>query len=220
MNAPLVGYLLPMEAFLVILFGVAVVAVVGVFLLRMVRAEQKRMRSFAESHGMSYRPDDGDLAKVKWGKPFGFDGSSRLASHVMTGTAHGRPFTVFEYSHGKRSTYTIVAVQLTQDYPLLVVEPEGASAQVLGESSTDIDVEYEAFNRRFVVTCEDRRFASDALEPRFVEWLVASGSPGFRIADKYLVTVRDGPIHPQQLTGQIDYTNGVVDRLPSIILNR
>ncbi|MEZ5191462.1 MAG: DUF3137 domain-containing protein [Nocardioides sp.] len=63
--------------------------------------------------------------------------------------------------------------------------------------TTDIELESEDFNRAFTVTCSDRKFASDVLHPRMMEFLLAHTEASFRSDRRYVLTVSAGRAFPR-----------------------
>ena len=109
---------------------------------------------------------------------------------MVTGTQDGRPFVAFDYvyyttetstdAQGHSSsrevshTYGVVALTVGVAFPPLEVAPEGFVSRIVGRlTDHDIDLESEDFNRAFTVSCPDRKFASDILHPRMMEFLLS-----------------------------------------------
>ena len=74
-------------------------------------------------------------------------------------------------------------------WPRLLVIPERI-ATLLGDAVLGLDphTEWEAFNRRFAVRADDRRFASAVLDGRMIEWIMSLPvDTGFEIREGRLL---------------------------------
>jgi hypothetical protein len=81
----------------------------------------------------------------------------------------------------------------------------------------DQDVELEAFNRSFEVRADDRKFASDLLDPRMVAFLVehAAGCVVETVGNRILIA---RPVSgPPDLDALLLLAFGVADRVPSAV---
>jgi hypothetical protein len=64
-------------------------------------------------------------------------------------------------------------VETNASFPHLVVQPDTFATRLLEKvGMPSIDLESEAFNRRFMVTCEDERFARMFLDPQMMELML------------------------------------------------
>lgn len=81
----------------------------------------------------------------------------------------------------------------------------------------DQDVELEAFNRGFEVRAGDRRFASDLLDPRMVEFLVeqAAGCVVETVGNRILVARPAS--EPPDLDALLRLAFGVAERVPNAV---
>ena len=81
----------------------------------------------------------------------------------------------------------------------------------------DQDVELEAFNRAFEVRADDRKFASDLLDPRMVAFLVeeAAGCIVETVGNRILVARPAG--EPPDLDALLLLAFGVADRVPRAV---
>ena len=126
---------------------------------------------------------------------FGF-GSDRYAYNTMSGELElgGRSTSIvmgdfhYETESGtgkKRSTHThrisYVILRLPWDrIPELIVRPENIFDRLVGFLGfDDIDFESAEFSKRFMVKSKDRKFAYDLIDPRMMEYMLASDPPVF-----------------------------------------
>ena len=94
-------------------------------------------------------------------------------------------------SRSRRYTRLSVAmVGLDADCPHLTLAPEntlGRIADAIG--LRDIELESEDFNRTFTLKSDDRKFASDLLDARMMQWLLQYGQgQSFEVGGRWIVT--------------------------------
>ena len=81
----------------------------------------------------------------------------------------------------------------------------------------DIEFESEAFNKRFNVRSPDKKFASDFLDARMIEWLMQHGD-GYAfevVGDEILCSCkRIGPLEMVPLLGT---AKGFRDQVPRVV---
>ncbi len=94
--------------------------------------------------------------------------------------------------------------------PTLTVDPENFLERFVGRlTNSDIDLELEDFNRAFTVTCADRKFASDVLHPRMMEFLLQHRDVGWRFERDSMIVVASG----QRSIPEIDATLALMDQI-------
>ncbi len=97
---------------------------------------------------------------------------------------------------GKTGSFSYLAVQLPcRGTPELVIRHSGMkdlAPSPLGPPR--VSLESEAFNRKFAVRCDDKKFAFDVLHPRMMEFLMAGRAPTIEIRNGWLC-ITDGPRH-------------------------
>jgi hypothetical protein len=212
-----------------VLFGVGVVAVlVGGYLLD--RKRRERLMQYAVARGWSYVGEVPDLVDRWQGEPFG-RGDHRRARNVLTGTEAGRPFTAFDYSYqthstdskGNRSTTThhwsVVVVPMPTWLGTVQVVPESVLDRVAGAVGLvqDLDLESEAFNRRFRVSASSPKLASDILTPRTMEYLLAMDAEAWRTCGSDLVGFAQGSLDPAEVVRTCAVLGRVIDGVPSFV---
>jgi hypothetical protein len=220
---------LPM-IFLGFLVLIVVMVVVG-----FVQAKKRRegLAAFATSRGWTYTESDPSLLGRFEGEPFGV-GDDRQAFNVLRGTAHDRPFVVFDYSYVTTSTstdanghtktdrtthvFSVVAVNTGVVMPALSVEPEGMVSRFWGRlTNSDIELESEDFNRAFRVTCPNRRFASDVLHPRMMELVLQWPELAWRFDADSLLAVRSGNHDVAEIDAKLAALDAILDTVPEFV---
>jgi hypothetical protein len=208
------------------------VAGIGVYQYRRNQKRIQQLRQFCLGKGWQFVTEDSQYA-VRWNcAPF-FQGRNRRARDVITGTIgqaeHARPFVAFDYSYvtdsnnGRSSSstthrYAVCAVQLPAYLPALQLTPENVLSR-LGNVvvQTDIELESEDFNRRFVVQCPDAKFASDVLPPRTMQALLARTPLHFRVQGCDLLCWESGVMTPVALLERLATLTTFVDGIPTFV---
>jgi hypothetical protein len=212
-----------------ILFGVIAVGVlVGGYLLDKKRRE--RLMKFALMRGWTYVGEDPSLVDRWPGEPFG-KGDHRRARNVLTGTESGRPFTAFDYSYqthstdskGHRSTtthrWTVCVVPMPAWLGPVQVVPENLLHRMADAVGllTDIELESEAFNRKYRVSASSAKLASDILTPRTMEYLIAMDAEGWRTCGTDLVSFGQGRLDPAEVVRTAAVLGRVQDGIPGFV---
>jgi hypothetical protein len=211
------------------LFGIGVVAVlVGGYLLD--RKRRERIMTFCVARGWRYVDEDLTVVGRYSGEPFG-RGDRRRARNVIRGNECGRDFIAFDYSFQTHSTdskghrnttthhFAIYAVTLPAYLPTLEVCPEGIFgklADAVGLTS-DIDLESEDFNRAFKVRAADRKFATDVLSPRTMQYLLTAPSAAWRIQGDGMLRWKSGRLDPADIVVSTSVLDRVADGIPAFV---
>ena len=125
-------------------------------------------------------------------------------------------------SDGSRDTtthrYAVTALAMPGYLPALSVTPHGTLGRI-GEAlgAADIDLESEAFNRRFRVTSPDRKLASDVLSPRTMELLLARSPLHWRITGTDIICWETGAQTPLQILERCSTLAAVVCGIPPFV---
>ncbi len=220
-------YLPYLPAFLGVLIAIAIAA--GAWALD--RDRREALLTWCAQHGWSYVGAEDSLASRWSGTPFG-TGERRRVRNVMRGSVGDRPALAFDYSYvtsstdakGSRSTSThrfaVVAVGLPVPLPRLEVTPDNIfrrAASAIGLGAEDIHLESEEFNRRFRVTCPDRKFAFDVLHPRLMQMLLHAPALAWRFDGAELLSWEDGRIQPDAALVRAMMLASVIDTVPSYL---
>jgi hypothetical protein len=129
-------------------------------------------------------------------------GNRTLVENVLLGQAgDGASVRVFDFTSWEekqtdegvqRSGYRHLTCCLTEtdhSFPHLVVQPETLATRLLQKvGMPSIDLESEAFNRKFLVRSEDERFARMFLDPQMMELLLSTdGQFQFEVRGRWVL---------------------------------
>lgn len=187
------------------------------------QARLAREQAGAERYGWHPGADaDGQLHAAGC-RIFAPDGQLR---RILVGEYQGRPIRMAEFVHTTRGRYLpttwvnhLIAVELPVRLPELSIGRE----VVVGDGTIEpgmvrVEVESEAFNRRFRVVGADERYASAMLHPRMMEWLLDRPPLDVRVSDNLVVAYAAKPwTVPRALTA-LPVLSGFVDLIPPFVL--
>jgi hypothetical protein len=140
------------------------------------------------------------------------NGNRNQVENTMVGqTPDGLPVRLFDLTTWdekqtkdgtQESRYRYMTCCLTEtnhSFPHLVVQPDTIATRLLEKvGMPTIEYESEAFNRRFMVTCEDERFAKMFIDPQMMELLLATeGEFQFEVRGGWMLVA--GPLLPAKL---------------------
>ncbi len=209
---------------LLVLGGVVLVAAIAYLGYDMQRRRRDAFRLMATQLALTYSQDD----------PFGLldlpftlftKGDDRSVENVVSGVWQQAAVTAFDYAYaegsGKSRTdyrFDCAIVPIDADCPRLLIGPETALTSLAGAMSFhDLQFESEAFNDAYHVRCEVPKFASDVLDARMMEWLLADGSGyTFEVVGNRLLVA--GPrIDPAALVGLLGVAHGFSRHVPTVV---
>jgi hypothetical protein len=185
----------------------------------------------AEKHGLRY--SGGDLyGCTQVAFPLFLEGDGRKVENVMSRTgANGLDVRVFDYAyydeyedengkvHRTWKYFNCAMARHNGIWPVIRVTRErklDKVAQKLG--LPDIELESEAFNRLFVVQCEDRRFATTLLDPQMMEFLLhTEGRLTFETKGRWLLVIAPRLDDPADMVGLLGVADEFLRRIPSVI---
>ena len=140
-------------------------------------------------------------------------GRNRYAYNVMQGTAtDGSPVCLFDYhyetksrdSKGRTKTnhyyFSVFALTLPQEFPELIIEPEGffaKIAQALGFD--DIDFESVEFSKRYKVKSPDKKFAYDVCNAQMIDYLLRQENLAIELESNVLAMIFRGRMKPDNV---------------------
>jgi hypothetical protein len=218
----------------------AILAVVGVIAYVAYRADQQRreaMLALAQRLGFAFERDA--IYDPAWPyEAFGlFDrGHSRCAYNTISGTMsiEGRGFPVFtgdfQYKETsgtgkdrKTTTYdfSYLLVELPfRPLPSLVIRPENFFDKIAGAIGfPDINFESAEFSRCFHVKSPDARFAYDLIDPRMMEFLMATPPLPIHLEGRAICISNDGGRwKPEQFERQLDFVQQFISRWPDHVV--
>ena len=209
-------------------------AVFGAFAYWSYKKEQERqaaLAGFAQQHGFQLIERDDDVIR-RWGDVSPFDqGFDKESTSILSGSWEDRPALLFDYCYHTWETRTdskgnttqhkedhhlaITAIQTQKRFPALSVRPEGMFGRMVGRlTGSDIQLEWEDFNRAFTVNCPDPRFASDVLTPQMMELLMLDQDLGWQITGPDIMTMRQGVHDPAELAATLAALDRILDAVP------
>jgi len=97
------------------------------------------------------------------------------------------------------------------------VLPETVASRLIGGLVGDKDVESDAFNQQFRVSSPAAKFASDVLNPRQIEALLAAPALPWRIEGSEILTWAEGRLGERPVAGSVPFLAGIVARIPSFV---
>jgi hypothetical protein len=214
----------------VILVVLVVFAGIGLVVYSIVQAAKRReaMAAYAVSRGWRYEAAQPLLVDRFDGPPFGI-GHGRSATNAVYGQHDGRDFVSLDYEYkttsgsGKdRRTTThslsIVALSMGVSLPSLRVDPENFLERIVGRlTNSDIELELEDFNRAFTVSCPDRKFASDVLNPQMMEFLLQHRDVGWRFERDSMLMVSDTQRSVVEIDATLALMDQIGDRIPDFV---
>ena len=235
---------------MVILFIVGLVLVVGVAAWLGHQAEVARREALgrvARASGMSFSPEPrewsagGLFSSAAPLAPFAVfeKGHSRRSCNHMAGelrvwdreigvTLADYRYRITSGSGKHRSTRTyetsflLARLPFPAGLPDLRVRREGFGDKIAAAVGfDDIDFESDEFSRRFHVSCADRRFAYNLIDPRMLEHLLDIDPPDFEIrGDLLLLTPAAGMVkwEPESFEAARVWTRDFLARWPEFVV--
>ena len=215
--------------FLVVFVGFILFAVVAAVIgYQQSKRRREAMAAFAASRGWTYVPEDDALVHRFSGIPFG-QGHGRRAQNVLLGTHDGRPMVAFDYEYrttsgsgkNRRTTthhYSVLVIHAGAVFPNLSVTPQNIVSGFFGRVfNSDIELESEDFNRAFLVSADDRKFASDVLHPQLMEILLRWTEVGWRFERDSMISVRSGHHDLAEVDAKLGHLDAILDAIPEFV---
>lgn len=215
--------------FLLVVGGVALVAYLAYRSWKQEQQRREQLLLWSTSSGYRFAVED-DSWCTRWqGIPFD-EGDHRQARNVVTGQLGEHPFGAFDYTFqthssdgkGNRTTtshhYVVAALQLPTYLPRLQVTPESMFSRIGNALGLDdIELESEQFNRAFRVHADDRKFASDVLTPRTMEFLLGRHDFSWRIEGVDILAWQDGELTPAVAVTMTGTLQRIAAGIPSFV---
>ncbi|MGH3995080.1 MAG: DUF3137 domain-containing protein, partial [Pseudonocardiaceae bacterium] len=142
---------------------------------------------------------------------------------LLAGEFGGRRFAEFTYSYADRSLggggalIGVTVVGLPVALPRLQVSPQGVEAWLV-PGLPDVDLESEAFNRRFRVQAGDRRYAMDVLNPRTMQTMLSVPPLTWRIDGSDLIAFGPPTGDPDEIVRRLEAAVAIADNIPPFVL--
>ena len=223
------GGLSALLPFLILFGGVALIVLV---LYLGYQAKQKRRADFvrmAVQLNLTYSAVD---AFGLLGYPFTLfeRGDGRGIENVLQGAWQQTDVVAFDYWYydethdskgGTSRTYhrfDCALLPMPADCARLTIERENLLTRMAGALSfKDVQFESEEFNRAFNVKSEDKKFASDLVDARMMQWLIAHGTDyAFEVVGNRVLVA--GPkVPPMELIQLLGVARGFVQHVPQVV---
>jgi len=195
---------------------------------------RKLLAEWSARLGLSFEPgkDHSFEHTFREFEPLRRGSGQRHAFNICSGMLCGHPLQAFDYhyvtqsrgSKGRRKTihHEFSAVLITSDVPLkpLHVSPEGIFDKIAEAFGfNDIDFESAEFSRKYKVTAPDRKWASDVLHARAIEFLLSKpqASLQFGCGRYVLVWSPSGKWTPAEFEQAAGVAAGLLDLLPEFL---
>ena len=182
-------------------------AVIGFGIWSYHKAKKRREAIALLAQKLGLRFDEGKNHKMA--QRYGFldkldQGSNRYAFNILSGEFHGHSVTAFDY-HFQITSYTgksrktehhylsFYVLSLERGFPELTIAKEGLLskiAQTLGHD--DIDFESHEFSDRYVVRCNNKKFAYDFCNAQMIDYLLDLGVVSIEVEKNSLALAYDG----------------------------
>jgi len=184
-----------------VLFLVLILALVAAIGYLQYRSRQARINGVAALGArinFAFSRDDADGVAYL---PFTLfqQGKGRKASLVLTGKHNDVPLRLFDYEYyiqGDKSReyhrFTCGVLTIPAACPPLRLAHENFMTRI-GDHLVhhDVKLEYDDFNRRFVVNCEEQKFAFTLLDGQMMQWLLdADGVEHFEIVGPFVLIAK------------------------------
>ncbi|MFC4333682.1 hypothetical protein [Salininema proteolyticum] len=208
-----------------IIFVIMILLAGGLFWLFWWLRQKKirEYRAWAAQYGYHYEPSDNSVVNFSTGDPFQ-EGRGRTGQDVFRGQYRGMHVIFFQYNYttgsGKNSEThynQVVAIGLPAPRPRLDIGHEGWFSR---KFQKDIDFENQAFNDRYRIMSENRRFAFDIIHARTMEWMMADQralSNQWRFEGPWLMTWRAGELNLQEVFPYLDFLIDVYAQVPRFV---
>jgi hypothetical protein len=169
-----------------VVFGVLAVLVAGALYYARYRARQTRIqevRALAQRLGFTFSLNDADHVVAM---PFALfqKGDGRAVELVCSGVHNGLPLRLFDYwyydetnnGRSRSRTYhrfTCALLQIPAACPPLCLSHEDFLTRLGSHVGIhDVELEYDDFNKRFRVKCNEQKFAFTLLHGEMMQWLL------------------------------------------------
>ncbi|MFL5797193.1 MAG: hypothetical protein ACJ77A_04580 [Actinomycetota bacterium] len=214
-----------------VVIAVVVVALIGLSIWYSWYAKKKRREELAiaaKQLGLQYSAQDMFNCLAL---PFGLlrKGDGRGTENVLWGTWQGVELREFDYWYYDESTDSEGHTSKSYSYFSCVVTQTPLSAADLSVTREnvftrladhvglrDIEFESERFNREFNVKSRDRKFATDVIDARMMQWLLEEGEHHAFEMNGPFVLVYSKRVKPLELTPLLGTLKGYVDHVPRV----
>lgn len=217
------------EPVLLFVAGLGLILVIFLVNQHLKKVRQQELAAVAKRLGMQYAADD----------PFGLDdlpfhlfslGDGRGCENVLWGTWKGLDLRLFDYWYYEESTdseghtsrsyhrFTCAVTPVPVRCAHLTIGRENLFTRLADHIGfRDIEFESEEFNRAFNVKGEDRKFATDLVDARMMEWLLYAGTEWSFETSGSLVLCATGRLSPAELPRVAGCVKGFLEHIPRVV---
>jgi hypothetical protein len=212
-----------------IFVGIAILIGLGIWYSWYAKKKRREELAVAARQlGLEYSAED-TLGCL--GLPFDLlkKGDGRGTENVLWGAWQGMDLREFDYwyyeestdSQGHRSKtyyhFSCAATELPLQGAHLTIGKENVFTRLADHLGfQDIEFELEAFNRAFQVKCKDRKFATDVIDQRMMQWLMEHGAGyGIEMNGPWLL-VSCKRVRPTELTPLLGTMQQYVRHVPTV----
>jgi hypothetical protein len=213
------------------LFVVGIIAIVALaiyFGWYLKKKRREALAGVAASLGLEYSSED----------PYGLDsypfelfgrGDGQGTENVLSGAWQGIDLKEFDFWYYDQSTdskgrtsrtyhrFSCALMELPIDGAALTIAPETLFTRMADHLGFhDIDFEDEKFNREFQVKCKDKKFATDLIDARMMQWLSASKGWSFELTGPNLLCYC-GRLGPTELIPLLGTLKAFRDHVPRVV---
>jgi hypothetical protein len=204
------------------------VGVIAWFSWRAKLRRREELARTAASLGMQYATEDPfnlvDLPFQLFGK-----GDGRGTENVLWGAWQGLDLKCFDYWYYTESTdskghrtrsYSRFSCSLTEldvGGAPVTITPETFFSRIADHIGfQDISFESEDFNRTFQVKCDDAKFATDLVDARMMQWLLADPGWSFELSGRTLLCYC-GRVRPAELIPVMGRLKEFHEHVPRVV---
>jgi hypothetical protein len=226
----------PMILFIILIVAIFIVAII--FGAKQAKARREALSALANRLGFSFDPaDDRSVSpRLQAFSPF-TSGKDRSGYNSLRGQVivSGKPCIIqmgdyrytTESGSGKdrhETTHRISYLACKLPLSLMVtmkVRPEGIFDKIAGAVGfEDIDFESAEFSKKFHVSGSDKKIIYDLLDPRMIEWYLASDAPNVQIVADQIVLLRGSAWKPEEFEPRLEWLKAFVSRIPEHLVQR
>lgn len=210
----------------------AILAAIAIAYFSWLAKKKRREETFALAKSMGLQYDAGDPFNIDETMPHQLFslGDGRDCENVMWGMWEGRPVTAFDYWYYTESTdseghtsrtyrrFSCAMTQVPAACPGLVVTGENLFTRMADSLGfRDIELETEEFNRAWQVKCPDRKFATDFIDQRMMQWLMYAGTSwSFEVAGP-IVLVYAKKLPTSEIPNLLRCLKAFCEKIPRVV---
>ncbi|MDP9341559.1 MAG: hypothetical protein M3Q23_05505 [Actinomycetota bacterium] len=193
------------------------------------KKRREELARMATQLGLEYSPQDSfNLLRL----PFGLFrlGDGRGTENVLSGTWQDIPLQEFDYWYYEESTdskgnrtknyyrFSCVVSVLPFASPHLSVTRENLFTRLADHLGfEDINFESEDFNRKFQIKSKDRKFATDLIDARMMQWMLATQNGwAYELSGPHLLCYHKR-LRPVELTPLLGTMKEFREHIPRVV---